>query len=119
MPAVAVSSFTRLILSDMNRQEFAIEYPSLSGILGSIFQYPDGKSDAQIAKEAVAEPFTAANKRSRLLVELIRECNALLPRLETEWQVLAKAANRPLQSHTQTRDWFLTVMAVWKMESEK
>lgn len=98
----------------MNRREFADKYPSLSGILGSVFQYPEGKSDEEIAKEAVEEPFTAARKRSRLLTELVRESNALLPQLEAEWQVLAKAANRPLLSPQQTRDWLLSMMAVWE-----
>lgn len=98
----------------MNRQEFADKYPSLSGILGSIFQYPEGKSDAEIAKEAVEEPFTAARKRSRLLAELVRESNAFLPHLEAEWQVLAKAANRSLLSPEQTREWLLSVVAVWE-----
>lgn len=98
----------------MNTREFSDKYPSLSGILGSIFQYPEGKSDADIAKEAIEEPFTSARKRSRLLVELVRESNEFLPHLEVEWQVLAKTANRPLQSSKQTREWLLGVLAVWE-----
>ncbi|PIR18908.1 MAG: hypothetical protein COV48_04920 [Elusimicrobia bacterium CG11_big_fil_rev_8_21_14_0_20_64_6] len=98
----------------MNRREFAGKYPSLSGILASVFQYPEGRSDEEIAREAVEEPFTLAAKRFRLLSELVRESNLALVSLDAEWQVVAKAANRPLQSCEDTREWLLRVTAVWE-----
>lgn len=42
------------------------------------------------------------------------ESTAFLPHFEAEWQVLAKAANRPLLSPQQTREWLLGVVAVWE-----
>lgn len=98
----------------MNRQEFSDKYPSLSGVFASIFQYPEDRSDEEIAREAVDEPFTMAAKRFRLLSELVREINLALVSLDAEWQIVAKAANRPLQSCEDTREWLLRVAAVWE-----
>lgn len=96
----------------MNKREFSTLYPTLSAALGGEFQYPDGRTDEELAR-TLREDLSPDDRRE-LLRWLLDDCKKLMPNIDSQWEILSDAANRSLSTPEQARDWLTRIMAAWE-----
>lgn len=96
----------------MNRREFSKAYPALSGALGGEFQYPEGRSDEELARTYRND--LPEQDRRDVLQRLLDDCYRLVPNIGTQWEILSDAANRSLDTPEQAKDWLTRIVATWE-----
>lgn len=93
----------------MNKRNFSKIYPALSGALGGDFQYPDGRTDEELARTLRKD--LPPHDRRQLLLRLMDDCKKLMSNIDSQWEILSDTANRSLGTPEQARDWLDRIMA--------
>ena len=86
-----------------NRDRFFRDFTVLAGAL-ALFYDPEGKSDAEIADEYVAEKYSVT------LEQLKAEGNRFLRQHELPMELIADYANRYLVTEAEQRQWLQTLL---------
>lgn len=96
----------------MNNRDFSKAYPSLDGALAGEFQYPDGRSDDDLARTYRSD--LSGNDRANALRHLLSDCYRLLPNIETQWEALAHATNRHFDTPALAKEWLNRIISIWE-----
>jgi hypothetical protein len=96
----------------MNKREFSKAYPSLDGALAGEFQYPDGRSDEDVAHAYISD--LSGDDRIGALRYLLNDCYRLLPNIDAEWEALAHAANRRFDTPVSAKQWLNRIISTWE-----
>lgn len=99
----------------MNWREFDDKYPTLSGTLASSFHdSADAFDDEGLARSL--DSGLALDDRIRLFTGYVADARKLMVNIETDWEVMAAIANRPIRNSEQARAWLLRVIAALQEE---